>query len=1523
MEESFKSATREEEKKRSIEDIKIEIEEHKARLKKLEKGDGYKSVGQRRIAEEVGGKTTFVEDPQTLIEIEEKIHSLEKEVFEFDIREQIKNLKAQIREVEKKPEDYKIRDKRRVDAEGGLRDETLEGKPYLQEDEVLRLEKEIHRLEDMLNGKDKAKKELEDIPPEEKPEPLKPEEPKNPEEVKKEEDIKKPEEPKKEEEEKTKPEKTPKARRRIAAVNSDSVEQRSRDIAAERMTEDKDSLKGVSGFLKKIWKHNLMGEYNRVKETQKIKEQLGMVGSAFSTDDLDRSKDRNIKESVLSRFMEDSSDFVHMDAGEWKNTVSPEKQSEAESRLKDAIKRYASCSDPAQAELDFKAERDRIYSEIFTEKDGSFNSLNVADNVFEFAKEIRGQFEHGTALKDLDLDFELVLGSSRNGVRTEANYSWSERMIKKMAGMPVLRFMNETTIAAGVSLAVALSNAATGRAARAGLGLAGGVLIAGGVAGLRESQAMERDRVEHARAMASGREFDPSRSPRRQELESAMYEMVSAKGMTEALHGMLYETVDGVERQKTIDSNDVGSIMSYLSQIESRISLSDKEKLDLISYGDEATVEQERTNLDLERYRAKIALRDAYGTSTTNEGSFDDRLGSLVDARKLELTEGRGGIEEKKSVFKKIKNTHVAGAVTKGMLTGLTFGLVGQEVHSLLSDSQQGLVEGFRGSGTGMDRLAGNITLLEKARQSIFETFGLNHALPPGDTIAIPGKEEIHSAILGGVAHEIHNTTNSIVKLPEGFYMNAHGTQPGVYDISFNGQRIADSIEVDPTTGNLTQGSVDQLQKAGFAINSSVKNILNSETVQVPGSKTLSAQDFVHEHADKFSKIKRLGWADNGTVRPDKNELRLWDPVDKGGMKQFDLKMNGAGSVFNGKHIDPVELAKVGKLKALISLSHDTQGHPVEVPVEYVNGKMHFSVDPKDPIYSQMFDKSGKCLARYVEVGALVGEHNGVKEFVMCATNEGSGISKITGSATTELIKDDFIKNVETNLDWAKKPDVDLPPVIPITWRTPLEKTRKARPEVSPYYGNANPKELLKEMENSGVEFDPYSVKNIDGKAVWVNKDGKPVERSLSREQERVGKYLDKQELSFMEELKAFESQIGPMNEKCRVAINIPARFEEKNLANLLDQYVQQVDESGNPLDKDLFEINIIVNRKEGEKADKSVKIVEEWKKKNPGFHINCIDIVFPEEKANVGTARKYITDLSLLRSKNRRAASGPLYIETEDADLFGVDKRTVNKLIKGFDQKPELDVLRGVQDRQPEIMQKNDLLFFERRLGDMAETFMRKQAYRPENMKGSSFVWNRVISGGWNTAFTAESYSQIGGYVPDVIGEDMKIGQKISMLRGSKNEEGELMPNTQTAKASGLRFSSSPRRFIDAMIKNRGAYDDFEDQSLKDKTVDELMDGIKEYAKATPEQIKKYENSINWVGQFVKEQMVQPQAGDVFKRVLWGIGLKAEHYRLNKENNSIELKKEGMERIIDLLKKYKESEKYRLGYKRQNSTVK
>ena len=634
------------------------------------------------------------------------------------------------------------------------------------------------------------------------------------------------------------------------------------------------------------------------------------------------------------------------------------------------------------------------------------------------------------------------------------------------------------------------------------------------------------------------------------------------------------------------------------------------------------------------------------------------------------------------------------------------------------------------------------------------------------------------------------------------------------------------------------------------------------------------------------------------------------------------------GSYHADQSVDAPAAIKSPGLKMLFSMSRDTQHQPFELEI----GPDGNAIVPKDSEIAKLLFENVKGHAvfkgQFAEVAQSMGNaHDGAENVRILSTYVGKGLKTVVQNheipTTVPAVR----------LDIPSGWDATPPPFIAVPFpRRPLERGKTppideyppklVDPRIAGYYYGGTYESIWREMEQQNVAIDSYSQKFNGIEKTWVDKDGNPVTRNVEREQNRMRAYLEAQDAEYLTKLKEFEKQVEPMSEKCRVAVIIPARFEEKYLDNLLEQYSKQVDSKGGPIDQDLFEINIIVNRKEGEAADKSIEVINAWKTAHPESHVNVIDVVFSPDQANVGNARKYITDLVLARSVNRSASAGPLYIESEDADLVSVDRRTVSRLIQKFDEKPYVDVLRGVQDRQPEILQQNGLLFFQRRMWDMMEAFMRREAYRPENMKGSSFVWNRVISGGWNTAFSAESYVQIGGYQPDTMGEDMKIGQKISLLRGHVESDGQRVLNTKTAETSGLRANSSPRRFLDAMIKERPPYENFDDQSLKSKTIEELLDGVKKYAVPTPAQKSEYESAFNTLREFLGEQVVDDRASEVFARTLANMGLRKRVDFTYKNNGQIEFTNEAMPRIIELLNKYKEDKRYLWGYQRQNTPL-
>ena len=125
-------------------------------------------------------------------------------------------------------------------------------------------------------------------------------------------------------------------------------------------------------------------------------------------------------------------------------------------------------------------------------------------------------------------------------------------------------------------------------------------------------------------------------------------------------------------------------------------------------------------------------------------------------------------------------------------------------------------------------------------------------------------------------------------------------------------------------------------------------------------------------------------------------------------------------------------------------------------------------------------------------------------------------------------------------------------------------------------------------------------------------------------------------------------------------------------------------------------------------------------------------------------------------------------------------------------------------------------------------------------------------------------------------------------------------------------------------MARQANPYADFENQSIKEKTNDELLNSIKHFEKASLSQKNKYEEQLNILRGFITGEMKkEPEATEVFNRVLWATGLKNGDY-IVKQNKTLELTEQGMKNIISLFEKYKNEKRHLRGYKnRQNSTVK
>ncbi len=416
---------------------------------------------------------------------------------------------------------------------------------------------------------------------------------------------------------------------------------------------------------------------------------------------------------------------------------------------------------------------------------------------------------------------------------------------------------------------------------------------------------------------------------------------------------------------------------------------------------------------------------------------------------------------------------------------------------------------------------------------------------------------------------------------------------------------------------------------------------------------------------------------------------------------------------------------------------------------------------------------------------------------------------------------------------------------------------------------------------------------NPDKTITWVDENGELVKRNVEGERQAIQKYLAEMKTnsaayhSYIEQLTALPT-MQQMENACRVSVNIPAWMEGKTLYGMLEQYVQQVDEQGAELDSSLFEINILVNRKTGTLPDNSVteiqRFIEDQKAKGKNYHINFADVEFDPPLNNVGNARKVLTDITLIRSLNRDNQTKQLYIESEDADLEQIDRKTVINIINKFDQNPHLDAAFGIQDRFPEELMKNDFLFVSRRVWSFAESLLEHRRYRPENNPNWSYNWNRVATSGWNTAYTAEAIALIGGYNSNLaVGEDQDVGEKITMIRGDGK-----MPNLDVVGRLPTRTDSSPRRFIGEIITGKPAYSDtFSNEEvntmLRTLSPEQLQQKIDYFSRLNEKNAKGFLGMFNGYLRFFRKQTPDEQsAREMNNSILFWLGFKKSDYEYN-----------------------------------------
>lgn len=1257
----------------------------------------------------------------------------------------------------------------------------------------------------------------------------------------------------------------------VAVVDqTHDVEVAAKDYAEARLREESEAAREagrIKGFRHRIWRgeNGIATKYyfnKYVEEAKRRAEEEGLT--ALYTDNVEL---RNAAmEATIAHFTSEYDESIHEAAGERRQELAED--SPFGLAVKKLIENYVKGDSKDWSEEAFREAQSRIVRQLNQYGDGD-NLIGEGkvriDNIWQIAQAVKESVNHGESLDNVLQGMKIYTGESRSGVRTEAHQSKFDKNTERLQKSKIGSLVGPETISLGAAIATGIFRVGRGSLARA-IGATGVPGLLGGVfAGMRENKRLKEERAIHAREVAQGQEFEDK--GRRAEIEKTRYETVAAK----ELIGSLEEFID----KEDLSPEELQQCYESIVNAASRIYASDKLQADFISYSSVTEVESERLELDVAIARAKVKLKGRLGDlpealivdlGIDKDGTVDDAIYKSTDVL-YSLMDDRS---KKDEAFKKLKRRRVAIATATGAVTGFTIGLASQEALAFFDSGYDGLLENaLTGEGRG-DRQ----TLLA----GIFHGEGYGYS---SETIVSAG--DYTSYDVGG--------SQGSINLPDNYQL-AYNPDGTANIIDPNGSIFAENISFE-ADGSLSQASQELLQEKG-AIVEDLSTVVSSQESTV---KDLGIDEYLGHHQSELTNITRDFWYDNDTASVfDNNELGLhWGSQgDDGSIRLSISNMTDYGSYHGLDSTSWSDEAQGGTLKFAVSASIDTQDRVFMVDIA-PDGSI--DIPPDSPV-ANLFsvDEYGQVEfnGAYGEVVAIQDvDADGITHVAPLATMEGNN-SISTISTTVEVLTDKNVPKfqitpppIETIVNTTQAVEGFGGPAVVL--RRPLERLNKKEDPFRYSYGSHRDLvQMRKWIADMGGPHTRKQIEDVSGKKHWVEADGSPVMRSVEREREIIASYLNDEfsdNPEYERKVATVASSLGSMNNDCRVSVNIPAWMEEGNLSRLLNQYIDQVDNKGDSLDRSLFEINILVNRRKGTPEDKSVKVIEnfieEYTRRYDGVRpvVHYANVEMEPEEANIGFVRKLLTDAVLQRSLDRDNQLQPLYIESEDADLIEVDKRTVFNLISKLDKNPHLDAVHGIEGRMPSIIKDNALLLMRRNAWETFLFNVRQKRFRnPRNPNWNSFS-NRVITGGWNSGYSAEAYAMIGGYEPARAGEDISIGERISMMRGDGD-----YPNLETIGSVPTRTESSPRRFIDEIANKKSAYEDFGDdgneEAIRGVQLSDAMKRIDEYADITEDNKPTFENEAQMYYDWARgSTFTLGDARDVARRIMRSVGYEEGDY--------------------------------------------
>ncbi len=395
-------------------------------------------------------------------------------------------------------------------------------------------------------------------------------------------------------------------------------------------------------------------------------------------------------------------------------------------------------------------------------------------------------------------------------------------------------------------------------------------------------------------------------------------------------------------------------------------------------------------------------------------------------------------------------------------------------------------------------------------------------------------------------------------------------------------------------------------------------------------------------------------------------------------------------------------------------------------------------------------------------------------------------------------------------------------------------------------------------------------------------------DRCPRRQHVAVQTYIDSWHDHWLSTVKKYVNIIPQLSSSIRVIGLIPARNEEFRIQASLTAIGYDVTTSRMV---DAFELIILENGRSNEVGPTAISVSEWIEENKPSFPIHMLQHNWHKtEKYPIAKARKLLADTAIYRICDTQP-DHPVFLLSEDADIERVQTGRMRMALTKLDKQPSIDAIRGIQERSVNALKQNHLALLERRSWQFTELFLSSHHFRPPQVDIANFYWDRVVTAGSNVFFSAEIYSQIGGYSEDVVVfEDMDIGQRISVFRGQYSK-GQFAPCTSTVCRFSGREESSIARILLSLIQKSHVYQHdgssfFDvDHIIKNPgAVPQLLAELLPYAKLTDENKWRFEmlltDSLFELYRICKVDV----GGKLFRRIMFYLGFYPESYVITSE---------------------------------------